>query len=359
MSIYFWFFFLIIFSLSIIARKENKSNQTRILYSIVAFTFLFFGFRIGFTPDYYAYEDRFKSEIWYGFSTKLDISREPLFSLMAATIPYRIALLIQTALICLCMYITLKRYIPVLYWAPAIAFLFLNHSFMLGNFSAFRSSFVTIAFFFAFVLREKSVTGFIVGAVLIAASSLIHQSGIILLAPYLICTRKPYNQFKYAVFFILAFIAVVFMYTRIQEMNLLAASMVEDNFSKFQYYMEDTVADRELHFTSFVQFCLFFYTALFLREKLQPIEHMFVFQTCIFIMLLIIPQLGMIARFQYYFIFPAAIGMILVFRHTKNQVLKYVYAACWTYLVLRSLLLFLNAWYVARTYAFYDSILFY
>lgn len=359
MAIQFWIFFFLILVASVIARGTGKKGQTASLLFIGGVMFFFFAFRIGFTPDYYGYETWFNSEAWYGIDlANFKLSQEPLFSLMAAFLSYRVGLIIQTFLCCVCLYIVLKKYIPVEYWPAAICLMFLYNLFMLGNFSGYRSSYVTVAFTIALLLRKKSFAWFIFGAILIAVSSLIHQSGLVMLVPYLICTQKPYDKKKYYLYLVLSGIAIIIMYTQIQMLNLLAVGMVEENFQKFEAYMYDMSSDRSVHLTSLIYIFLFFYTSFCLKERLTKTEHICVFQTCIFIMLNIMPQIGMISRFQFYFMFPAAIGAIAVFRYSRNQILGIVYAASWAYVLFRSLYLFLPSPLVARTYALYENILF-
>lgn len=356
--IFYWILLFFLIVLSLLANGSKKTSR-QYLYGMLALFFCFFAFRIGFTPDYYGYENWFATEKWYGFDFKeYNLSSEILFSFMASHLPYRLGLILQTALICYALYYTFNNYIPVKYWTIAVLLFFLYHYFILDNISAYRSSYVTAAYFFAFVLRDRVKYGVIWGSLLIISSCLMHQAGIVMVVPYLLCTFKKYTKAQYVLLFIIATVLIIFMYTRVQEMNALASLMVEDNFSKFEAYMDNMKGDRSIHLTSLVYLYMFYYTASFLKQDLSKIEHIFVFQTCVFVMLLIMPSIGMLDRFQFHLMFPAVIGFVIIMKKSEGKSMKYAYLGSWAYLVFRSFYLFSQSDNYLTRWAFYDNILF-
>ena len=113
----YWFVFVVSLILAFTA-KSFKTSKNTLLLAICALIFVFFAFRIGFTPDYYHYEDKF-SELHgnrlFEFSDFF-LADELLFTVMASYIPFRLALIIQAFLFSALIYYCLRDYVSEKYW---------------------------------------------------------------------------------------------------------------------------------------------------------------------------------------------------------------------------------------------------
>ena len=165
---YYWLLLLLILLLC-----YNSKGRTEVLFFCLALFFVFFAFRVGFTPDYDNYENSFKFNHTLG-SVDDSLQEEIGFQMLCMLLPsYRMLLIVQTLFYSICVYLALKWYINPRFWWIAFLILFCYQPFVLGNISGMRSGFVTCFFFCSILLKEKLGTKGIVLSVLLMLFSVL------------------------------------------------------------------------------------------------------------------------------------------------------------------------------------------
>lgn len=318
MGSYFLLLFIVLI-LSLLAGRR-KSSATDILVVITALFFIFWGLREGFTLDYEAYASDFS-----GTRITERHEGESLYAAMTGFFSYRAALLLQTALFCVMMYICFRFYINQKYWWLGFAVLFLNIDFLIGFFSGYRSSFVTMAIFVALLLKLKIPNqwlGMLAGVAIIYVSSLIHYSGIFMI-PIVLISIKPTDEKVIRILRVLSIIAIVVF--------LFSASVLNNYLTAYaELYAEDALVYMEGRDVSNYYFSpanmvaliaklyMFFYTLARLKERVASYGNVFVGITAIFFFMLLMPPIGLLARFFYYMLFPALIGITTMMVNERN-----------------------------------------
>lgn len=354
--LYYYILFIISLLFAFLARSnKTKSNQYLLLIMFLVFVFVFFAFREGFTPDYYAYESTFLSQ------TIVDRhDNEPIYIWMVKHVPYRQMLIIQTSLICLLIFLILKN-ISVKYWWFCIFVLFLEKSFLLGNMGALRSCFVTISFVLAIIIKDGSKKNFVLGALLILFSSLIHRSGLIMLIPYLICTPFAVRNNTYY-FFLAAIIVLIFLSLfRANTLNNWANTLFMDE-EGYETYLQQEIGNtiKVGSFTVFrlaLLFYLIFTTLRHVQTDAGMLSNKCIKATVLYLILLVLPGIGLISRFGYYLSLPVLIGSTKIIESEKSNN-KLLYTSAWIILVLWDFYLLYSSENYLLTYTFYHNILF-
>ena len=228
MFYYFTLVFILISALVLSSKRKNSPRES-VLFLCVFLLFVFSAFRIGFTPDYYNYEITFENPDSVFDDVRHD--NELIYSLIVKYFSYRWALILQAFLICFCFILSLKYYVPLKYRVFSIIIFFFCTSFYLTNLSGFRSSFVTVSLFLALFLKSKIKKGWIFGLALMIASSLIHQSGWVMI-PLLFIPSKSLSITRFKLLLILS---IVVIFLSLFYANLLN-SLVNNSVQYFEEY---------------------------------------------------------------------------------------------------------------------------
>lgn len=306
---YYWILLLFILLLC----YKNK-GRTSVLILCLTLFFVFFAYRVGFTPDYLNYLDSFKIN---HIQTSVDenIQEEIGFQWLCMVLPsYRALLIVQTLFYCSCLYIALRWYISPRYWWLSFLTLFLYEPFVLGNISGMRSGYVTCFFFYAILLKnEFAKKGLVASLFLMYLAFLFHKSAIILV-PLLFIPNKPLNNsIKYIVYVLaLFFIIISLLYPN--ELNAIGIALTENYFSDtyyMTYFNEKLDAEYSLFslLKSFILSVLLYITLECTQKEKSPHKNLFIKYTAFFYLLVLAPSsIGLITRFYYYFAFPVIIG---------------------------------------------------
>lgn len=361
--VYYWLIFVLFLLLTIGGNKNGfyKGDVLRLIVPLVCL-FIFFAFRIGFTPDYYNYEIEFDSN--YSSAYNDDTYRnssELLYLLAIRTLPYRTALIIQTALLCICMFVSFK-YSPRSYWWLVVVMLFTYKSFILGNISAYRSSFLTIAVLLMIFARAYLKRGWIYAILLIYVSSLIHHSAIILL-PFVLLSNKPVGDKKYGILLVLASIVIFMSLFMANTINVMANSIFEQFTDGFETYKQDSISNiRQLGFFSILRWFMLGYllyvTLKYTRVDCGGIKNICIKMTAIFFLVGFLPGILLIDRITYNMAFPVLIGVSTVAERIREQEERILYVGLAILYGIWEMYLLLSNNLVMSYYSSYQNIIF-
>lgn len=330
---YYWLLLIYILLVSLAYQKNKKDTISPIILCIIPF-FLFFAFRVGFTPDYYNYENLFEK---YHPQRFLDDSKaqELGFQWLCIIMPsYRSILVLFTSLYCLCIYIVACYCIEKKYLWFVWVILFCYPPFILGNMSGMRSGFVTCFFFLALCIKliNKSMIGLFLAVLLMAVVYLIHKSAIVLI-PLLFLTSKSFNEkVIYLIYLFAASFVFVSMFfpNFLNNVGLLLTSALFEDWSYEEYFAEELVSAFSLiSILRYVILLYLLYTTISQtqREK-DPLKNLFLKQTVAFYLLVLAPgTIGLIARFYYYFAFPCVIGSVVTVNNLQKEK-RILYISC-------------------------------
>ena len=310
MAQYFILYFVILFYLAITKRYSQRSG---VLIPIILFFFLFFAFRVGFTPDYYNYEEYYNR--CHFSSIDFDSPIEIGFQWLCQVLPsYRALIIIYTALFSVCIYIAMQYYIERRYWILAITILFLFSPFVLGNMSGMRSGIVTCLFFIAILLRTKFKMGYFIFSVGIMFIAFLFHRSAIALFPLIFFPKRPIsNRIKYLVYiFAMLFIIVCSFFG--DQLNRLALLISDDFFEgRYDMYSDNYALSRfsmYLILKVIIVSILLYITLKYTQIEKNVFKNFFIKNTAVLYFFLLAPQgIGLIARYQYYFAFPCIIGI--------------------------------------------------
>ena len=354
---YYWFLLLLILLLC-----YNSKGRTSVLILCITLFFVFFAFRVGFTPDYENYEDSFKFN--HTLNSVDDRYQEEIgFQWLCMALPsYRVLLIVQTLFFCICIYYALKWYVSPRFWWGGFLILFFYEPFVLGNISGMRSCFVTCFFFFSILLKEKLGTkGIVMALFLMFLAFNFHKSAVILI-PLLFIPSKPLNNWiKYIVYALaLSFIIVSLLFPN--ELNTIGFALTEMYFSDtfyMDYFKDQLIAEFSLFsILKSVILCILLYITLDCTQKEQvPFKNLFIKYTAFYYLLVLAPPtLGLITRFYYYFAFPLIIGTYYVIKCVPSK--AKVYIGCMALYAFWQMYDLYHFDKVMKFYGFYDNILF-
>lgn len=352
---YYWGLYIITTFIAIIAYK-NQRISNRLLYVIISLIFLFFAFREGFTPDYYAYEVAFSGDF---LNERHD--KEFGYLYLTSFLSYENALIIQTLLLCLCIYIAFKNYIPIKYWWFALTILFIIRSCLLGNMGAFRSSFVTMAFFISIILRLKYKLGWIWGLAIMLLFSTIHLSGIMFI-PLMFISSKPFKRKTYTTLIIISVVLIFVSLFLTDIINNFSNVFINAYFTEYSTYMEGAVSsDLKLNLFVIIKLILMlwlFYTSIqSTKNKFHGIMMSSAKLTSIYFMLDLLPGIGLISRLKYYLFFPFIIGNSYIIYSESNQKKRLLHIGALLLYAFFDMYMLYQTFYFKDTYGIYHNTL--
>ena len=330
---YYWLLLLYILLVSVAYKNYKKETMAPIILCIIPF-FLFFAFRVGFTPDYYNYENLF--EKYHGQSFLDDTAAHELgFQWLCIIMPsYRSILVLFTSLYCLCIYTTARFITDKKYLWFAWIILFCYTPFILGNMSGMRSGFVTCFFFLALCIKikQRSMFGLLFALLLMVVAYLIHKS-VIVLVPLLFVTSKAFGK---KVIYLIYFLAVSFVFVSmffpntLNNIGLLLTSALFKDWSYEEYFS----GELESAFSMFsilryvILIYLLYVTISQTQREKDQLKNLFLKQTVVFYLLVLAPgTIGLISRFYYYFAFPCVIGSVVTINNLQKWK-RILYISC-------------------------------
>lgn len=340
----------------------NGRKPNRPLLISLSLIFLFFAFRVGFTPDYEGYFDQFESKGDY-FGNSGRHSSELLYLLTLRHIPFRFALIIQTAVFCVALYYTFKA-VPYKYWWFCILLLFFIRAFLLGNMGAFRSSFVTALLLLAIKSRELygQKIGSIIGVILISISALIHKSGWVIVPIYILLGAQPFAAYKKNIWIFGSLVFVFLSYFFAGWMNDVFNNAFQDN-EDLETYLRTDIEDGVILGTFtllrivMLLFLLFYTLKNTSKRDYSIMEMNCVKFTVVFLLITIMPDIALKDRFCYYFSLLAVIGATTIIKSDKTM-MRYVYTGAWILYAFWDFYLFMNKPNFIIFYMHYNNILF-
>lgn len=356
--IYYWILFFVILFVTFAGKGEKIS-----LFISVLLFFLFFAFRIGFTPDYYNYEQyfyQFHDSPFIDSDNRVEIG----FQWLCIVLPsYRALLIVYTALYSVCIYLAMQNYIHRRYWVLAFVMLFCYTPFVLGNMSGLRSGFVTCLFFIAIALKARynKIVGISLSIGVMCVAYLFHKSSIVLF-PLLLIPKSPLSD-KYRNmldFFIAFFVIVVFLFADRWNQVALSISdqMFEDNsYSVYFENNKDYNYNVVLIVKDVVVITLLYITLRFIKEEKCLEKNLFLKYTAVFYLIYLLPgSIGLIARFYYYFAFPCIVGTFYLIGGADKRI-RQIYLSC-VFIVILWMLFFFYRSAAIDFFMEYDTVLF-
>ena len=326
---YYWTVFLIIL---ICCSFVNQKNNKLVLFFCVFLVFAFIGFRIGFTPDYYNYEDAFEQ---FHFNNYVDerFHEEIGFQWLCQILPsYRSLLVLFSLFYCSCLYIALSN-IPYKYWYIAFFIVFCYQPFLIGNMSGMRSGFVTCFFFLAILAKKYyGLKGTIIGVALILLSAFLHKAALVLI-PLMLIPTKPFGKAMMYILYILAGVFIVLgkIYPDLfNQLGLLATTLFFSDTAYEDYFKGEIESAFSLFsiMKTVVLAILFYVTLSESRNAKNEKVCVYLNYTAFFYVLVLAPAaVGMITRFYYHFVFPCIIASCFVIDNT-NKDTKTLYKVC-------------------------------
>lgn len=359
--IYYWILLIIIVILCY--NGSQTSQRNKILFLCVSLFFVFFAFRVGFTPDYENYSDvfdQFHNSSSFDKNDEIEYGFQWLCQLLPS---YRAVLVVYTALFCVCIYIAFKMYIGSKYWLLSFMILFCYPPFVLGNMSGMRSGIVTCALFIALIVKSKyNFKGLLAAIGIMLAAALFHRSSITLI-PLLFITNRPFSNKVVKTLYVIASVFIVVSLFFADSLNQLAISatdfVFEDNY--YQKYFESEI-ERGYSFFSILKTIilatLLFITLEFTKNAKDNAANIFIKLTALFYLLTLAPgTIGLITRYYYYFTFPCIIGTSYLIDNVNKKTMT-IYLICVSLFAFWQLYTFLTNSVVMVYYSFYKIILF-
>lgn len=349
---YYW---ILLFIILLLCESGAKTpNRNKVLLVCLFLFFVFFAFRIGFTPDYKNYEDAFQylhngridSEI------KTEIGYQWLCKLMPSN---RAVLIVYTLLFCYCIYIAFRVFIRPKYWVMAMAILFLYEPFVLGNMAGMRSGFVTCFFFLAIVTKIKyKKMGLLMALGLMVIAVMFHRTAVAI-APLVLIPGKPFNKYVNYFIYLLAAVGIYAGIKYANEINMLALSFAVDVFERGEYkaYFEDdinVVYNIMMLFKTTITIVLMYLTLKFSNEEQDVSKSLFLKYTTFLYILMLIPISNVVGRFLYYFAFPCVIATPIVYAKAKKE-MKIIYMTCLALIIIMDLRYF----YRSESFLYYQQ----
>lgn len=362
--IYYWLI-LILFLLLAIGSNKNEVSKGDDLRLIIPLTllFIFFAFRIGFTPDYYNYENEFESNYGNAYNNDQYIHKGELIHLTVIRIlPYRTALIIQAALLCFCVFVTFRYYVPRKHWWLAVALFFTYANFLLGNLSAYRSSYVTMALLPAIIMKAKYKKGWVWAALIIFVSSMIHHSALFLL-PFVLLSNRPFGKQSYSFLVVLACIVIFLSLFMANTINNVVNGIFSQFTDEFDSYKVETIQNvRSLGaFTLLRWFMLgylLFITLKYTRMDFGRARNICIKLTAIFFMIDFLPGVMLIDRITYNLAFPVVIGVTSIVDKMTDKNERALFVGMAVLYGIWELYLMLNSPALMAVHSSYQNILF-
>lgn len=330
---YYWLLLIIILLISVGTKTSEKKKDSALIPCIALF-FIFFAFRVGFTPDYYNYDALFDK---YHLRSFLDdnAAQEIGFQWLCQIMPtYRSIVVLFSFLYCICLYITLKYGVEKKYWWFSWFLLFCYPSFVLGNMSGMRSGIVTCFFFLALYIKLKvpGAKGLAVALSLMIMAFMMHRSAAVITPLLLI----PSTRFNKKILYIIYTIAALFIIISLFFPNILnqLALFLTVYFFKDYNYANDFGKDVDTGIgissiikTAVVVYLLYTTLACEQTEKDKK-NTLFLKMTALYYVLILAPaNIGLISRFYYYFAFPCMIGSVVAIKSLQKDKRR-LYIAC-------------------------------
>ena len=329
--LYYWLIF-VLFLLFVLGGSKSEENKKNVLRLIIPLTclFIFFAFRIGFTPDYYNYENEFDNNYGASFNNeRYQHASEVIHLTFIRIVPYRTALIIQSALFCICMFVTFWYYVPSKNWWLAVVLFFTYSSFLLGNISAYRSSYVTMALFLAVIAKAHFKRGWVFAFLIIYVSSLIHHSAIFLF-PFVLLSKRPVTKNIYNFLFVLACVVIFLSLFMANTINAIANGIFKQFTDDFGSYKKDTIENvTRFGYFTFLRWLMLGYL-LFVSLKYTKIDFGGINNICtkiavILFMVDFLPGILLIDRITYNLSFPAIIGVTSIANKMTDKKEKTIY----------------------------------
>ena len=329
--IYYWLIF-VLFLLLAIGGNKSEVKKGDVLRLIIPLTclFIFFAFRVGYTPDYFNYENEFNNNYGAVFNNdRYQHSSEVIYLAFIRILPYRTALIIQTALFCICMFVAFWFYVPRKYWWLAVVMFFTYTNFILGNISAYRSSYVTMALLLAIIAKARQRTGWVWAILIIYVSSMIHHSAIFLF-PFVLLSGRPIDKKLYNFLFVLACVVIVLSLFMANTINVVVNGIFNQFTDDFGSYEKDKIENvTRFGYFTLLRWLMLGYL-LFVSLKYSRIDCGRVGNICtkiasVFFIIDFLPGIMLIDRITYNLAFPTVIGVTSIANKMTDKKEKTIY----------------------------------
>ncbi|MBP5769817.1 MAG: EpsG family protein [Bacteroidaceae bacterium] len=355
---YYFIVVIIIILAAFFTANGKKTSSDRVLLFSVFLLFLFSAFRIGFTPDYYNYENHFDNPESVLLNERHD--NEWLYRIIVTIFSYRWALVLQSTLLCICLFFALKIFVNQRFRPYCYIIFFFYSSFFLGLLSGFRSSFVTIGLFLAIMAKNEFKIGWIYGLAFMIAAAGIHQSGLFLL-PLLFIPQKPLSKTVSSVLLIFSIALILVSLFGANLINMLVLSNIQ-YMEEYEVYMQDEISNIvSIGYFTILRLLLlsylFFYSFSFCKKEIPGNESIFVKLTALFFLINFLPGVGLINRFYCYFAFVSLPGFATMVKYETDKRKRMLFIAAFIFFSLWRFYLFCISPIYTTYYAHYGNIL--
>lgn len=291
--------------ISLLKFKNNKLQLTLCFLPV----FLFLATRVGWTADYYNYEEMFELQHSWSWNDYLVFSSskfEPGFFYLIKILPSYRFLLFVVSLIYICaIFLFFYFYIPKRYYFLAFILWFYNPTFF-ESFAAVRSSIVLALFVFAVISKLKGMR--LLSLSLIVISGFFHLSGFLLIPFILIPTNFLKKRFTLTSFIVIIALAIIFISPTFFG-NLISIFITDSSIDNYSVYMGE--GKYGVGFYIFLFFRILFTLYLFSLIKKNLLTGDFLFFALIVIFYYVvasIPNIAIFYRFKTY-LYPFIIAL--------------------------------------------------
>lgn len=317
-------YFILTIYVLLISLIKFKNRKLQLFLCFFPF-FLFIATRIGWTADYYNYENMFLEQHFWSWRDYLSLSNdkfEPGFFLLIKSLPSYRALLIFTSLFyTLAIFLVFYKYIPRKYYFLAFILWFYNSTFF-ESFAAVRSSIVIAFFIFSF--HYKLNGKFIISILLILISGFFHRSGFSLFPLILIPIEFIKKHFILTSLSLIIIFGLIILSPDV-IINTIVNYLSDSEFSSYTIYIESTTTG--LGYIIFISFRVLFVIYILWLVKKEVIVGQYLWLVIIIFFSYIIasiPDIQIGYRFNVY-LNPLIIVLQIYILSTDKSILSKLY----------------------------------
>lgn len=232
-------YFILTIYILVISLIRFRNIKLKLLFCFIPF-FLFIATRVGWTADYYNYEDMFLEQHSWSWTEYFLFSSnkfEPGFFLLIKILPsYRALLFVVSLIYSSSIFLIFYKYIPNKYYFLAFFLWFYNPTFF-ESIAAVRSSIVIALFIYAAHLKINGRILFSVLLIIISGS--FHRSGMLLLPLLLVPLDFIKKNLTITTISLLLIAGFVFLTPDIL-INKIVDTLSDSTFSSYTNYIEET-----------------------------------------------------------------------------------------------------------------------
>ena len=353
-------FYILAFYIIIISLCKFKSKNKQLLVCLVPL-FLFIATRIGWTSDYFAYEDMYDMQHDWTFVdymfTMMDVKFEPGFFLLIKLCPsYRFLVVIVSACFIFAIFLIFKNYVPSKYLFVVFILWFFNPNFF-SSISAMRSNIVISLLLLAVYAKINNKNP--ISICLVILSGFFHRSGFIFIPFFLISNDFLLKYWKLSFLGSILVIGVALFLPSFWTSTL--KDVLEDSsMSGYTYYIEVNSFGLGYYLFTFMRISFILYIFYLIRRyEINDFQSYLLCFLIFYYVLASIPNLGLISRIITCIrpLFSVAMCNVLTIDRNRISSSAFIFINI-AYMLLMEYTMFLGSEIHDKSYSVYQSSLF-